>query len=127
MKQTNKRTQKRTVVIAIAGLIAVLLVTGCLLLTAKSRVIGKWVSEPFYLEEYSSDCTQYMQFDENGTFSSLLQSGDGMPRSIDLGTWEMSGLEIRVTMNGEMGKTIYRYHQITNKLTCGLWTYKKAD
>ena len=46
--------------------------------------------------------------------------------SIDVGTWEVSGFEVKASVIGEMGRTVYHYNPITNKLTCGDWTYKKT-
>ena len=127
LEQGGKRKSKKVVLIIIAGLLAViLLITGYLLLTAKNRVTGVWTSESVYLREYGSDYTNLVTFGESGAYLSVLQITGGDLKDLDFGAWKMSGLEIEVSINGEMGKTIYHYNPITNKVTSGLWTFSKV-
>ena len=77
-------------------------------------------------QEYGSDYTNLVTFGESGAYLSVLQITGGDLKDLDFGAWKMSGLEIEVSINGEMGKTIYHYNPITNKITSGLWTFSKA-
>ena len=125
MKETN--TQKAALNATGIILVGALLITGCLLLTVKSRVIGVWTGGPVYLNKYSSYCNQVETFGANGEYSSIMADSSGNVVSIDVGTWEVSGFEVKAKIIGEDGRTVYHYNPITNKLTSGDWEYKKSD
>lgn len=122
----NNNSQKAALIATVIILVGALLVTGCLLLTAKSRIIGIWTGGPVYLNKYSSYCSQVETFGANGEYSSIMADSSGNVVSIDVGTWEVSGFEVKASVIGETGRTVYHYNPITNKLTCGDWTYKKT-
>lgn len=127
MKQVKNNSSKKAALIAtVIILVGALLITGCLLLTVKSRVIGVWTGGPVYLNKYSSYCNQVETFGANGEYSSIMADSSGNVVSIDVGTWEVSGFEVKASVVGETGRTVYHYNPITNKLTCGDWTYKKT-
>lgn len=125
MKETN--TQKAALIATGIILVGALLITGCLLLTVKSRVIGVWTGGPVYLNKYSTYCNQVETFGVNGEYSSIMADSSGNVVSIEVGTWEVSGFEVQAKIICEDGRTVYHYNPITNKLTSGDWEYKKTD
>ena len=127
MKQVKNNNSKKAALIAtVIILVGALLITGCLLLTVKSRIIGIWTGGPVYLNTYSSYCNQVETFGANGEYSSIMADSSGNVVSIDVGTWEVSGFEVKAKIIGEDGRTVYHYNPITNKLTSGDWEYKKT-
>ena len=127
MEQVKNNNSKKAALIAtVIILVAALLITGCLLLTVKSRVIGIWTGGPVYLSKYNSYCIQVEAFGADGEYSSIMTDSSGDIIRIKVGTWETSGFGVKATVIGEMGQTVYDYDPITNKLTSGDWTYKKT-
>ena len=121
MEQKSKSNSKKAALIAtVVILVGALLVAGCLLLTAKKRIVGVWSGGPVYLKYYSSYCYQMLSFGENGDYSRVLTDSSGNTINIETGVWEMSNFEISTA------KSLWDYNPITNRVTGGSWTLKKV-
>lgn len=122
MEQKSKNNSKKAALIAtVVILVGALLVAGCLLLTAKSRIVGVWTGGPVYLEYYSSYCYTTLSFGENGDYASVLTDSSGNTIKTKTGVWEMSNFEISAA------GSLWDYNPITNKVTGGYWTLKKVS
>ena len=122
MEQKSKSNSKKIALIAtIVILIGALLVAGCLLLTAKSRIVGVWLGGPVYMEYHSSYCYRTLSFGEDGDYAAILTDSSGNTINIETGVWEMSNFEISAA------GTLWHYNPITNKVTGGFWTLKKVS
>lgn len=120
MEQKSKNNSKKAALIAtVVILVGALLVAGCLLLTAKSRIVGVWSGGPHYLEYDSSFCYMTLSFGENGDYANVLTDSSGNTLDIDTGVWKMSNFEISAA------GTLWDYNPITNRVTGGSWTLKK--
>ena len=122
MEQKSKNNSKKAALIAtVVILVGALLVAGCLLLTAKSRIVGVWTGGPVYLEYYSSYCYMTLSFGEDGDYARVLTDSSGNTVNIKTDIWEMSNFEISAA------GTSWDYNPITNKVTNGDWTLKKVS
>ena len=73
MEQKSKNNSQKVALIAtVIILVGALLVAGCLLLTAKSRIVGVWSGGPVYLDYYRSHCYTILSFRENGEYIEAL-------------------------------------------------------
>ena len=121
MEQKSKNNSKKAALIAtVVILVGALLVAGCLLLTAKSRIVGVWTGGPVYLEYHSSYCYTTLSFGENGDYARVLTDSSGNTILTKTGVWEMSNFEISAA------GTLWDYNPITNRVTGGSWTLKKV-
>lgn len=121
MEQKSKSNSKKAALIAtVVILVGALLVAGCLLLTAKNRIVGVWSGGPVYLEYQSSYCYMTLSFEENGDYARVLTDSSGNTILTKTGVWEMSNFEISAA------GTLWDYNPITNKVTNGYWTLKKV-
>lgn len=122
MEQKSKNNSQKVALIAtVIILVGALLVAGCLLLTAKSRIVGVWSGGPVYLDYYGSHCYTILSFGENGDYIDALTDSSGNPINVKNGVWEMSNFEISAT------GALWYYNPITNKITGGSWTLEKVD
>lgn len=122
MEQKSKSNSQKTALIAtVIILVGALLVAGCLLLTAKGRIVGVWSGGPVYLDYYGSHCYKILSFRENGDCIDALTDSSGNPINVENGVWEMSNFKISAA------KALWYYNPITNKVTGGSWTLEKVD
>lgn len=122
MEQKSKNnSQKGALIATVIILVGALLVAGCLLLTAKSRIVGVWSGGPVYLDYYGSHCYTILSFGENGDYIDALTDSSGNPINVKNGEWKMSNFKISAATE------LWNYNPITNKITGGSWTLEKVD
>lgn len=122
MEQKSKNNSQKVALIAtVIILVGALLVAGCLLLTAKSRIVGVWSGGPVYLDYYGSHCYTILSFRENGEYIEALTDSSGNPINVKNGEWKMSNFKISADM------ILWNYNPITNKVTGGSWTLEKVE
>lgn len=122
MEQKSKNNSQKVALIAtVIILVGALLVAGCLLLTAKSRIVGVWSGGPVYLDYYRSHCYTILSFRENGEYIEALTDSSGNPINVKNGEWKMSNFKISADM------ILWNYNPITNKVTGGSWTLEKVE
>lgn len=117
----NSNSQKVALIATVTILVGALLVAGCLLLTAKSRIVGVWTGGPVYLDYYGSHCYTILSFRENGDYTYALTDSSGNPINVENGEWKMSNFKISAA------KALWNYNPITNKVTGGSWTLEKVE
>lgn len=127
MEQKSKNNSKKAaLIVTVVILVGALLVAGCLLLTAKSRIVGVWLGGPLYLDYHSSDCYMVLSFEKNGDYSMVLTDVRGNILKTETGVWKASNFHITALVVGEFGSIGWDYNPITDEITNGLWTLKGA-
>ena len=118
---------KAIIISAVAAVAVCLIVFLILLFTVEARIQGAWISDVNYLEHYSCDCKNTVGFSGDGDYTDMLTDTDGEILKFKEGRWRVSGFTVKVgSEHTSQGATIYKFNPFTGKLTCGIWTYKKA-
>ncbi len=110
--------------------ISILLVLAMLLsfvgCAKEEDVIGAWEREVTYLESYGCDCTMYLLFAPNGTcIKMLLATHTDDLLNLELGDWEIDGMEVVVDWQDSMGNTAYKIRG--KHLKNGDYKYTQTD
>lgn len=112
VKKAKRKKIITTVIISVV-IVAIVLLTafGILCAIAKGRVVGTWISEPFYNESYGGYATRIVIISEDGTYTAAVaRNSDKEIVSTEKGTWKMEGRSAVLYATGSIGWAYYTYH-----------------
>ena len=119
----SKKT--KAILIAFGAVVAALLIAFfALVLTAPSRVEGRWQCDVGFLESYGCYGTNTFTFNDDGSYVHILtQTGTDNVLKISIGTWEMSmfSVECRSSDHGPNNSTPFNFNPFTNHMINGGW------
>jgi len=130
--ENNTRKKKKSLIILLLVLIIILSVfttTSILMSVVEDKVVGIWNSS-LYFDRYdgkniSDDVYSVIEFKQDGTYYEAIATADLGIFDLQMGTWEVSGFEVRVERKGEIGTLIYKYNPFADEVKSGKWLYQR--
>lgn len=112
--------KKKLMILIGAVLGAVVCICLLLVVTAPSRIEGRWECNVGYLPAYGREGINTMIFSGDGTYLNVVTDANtGEILSTSTGSWTISGLKVKCRRLGQKGTMPFTYNPVTNIMNNG--------